>query len=300
MALVVLGCMGLAQPIERPSIKPILLVPLYVYPHSWGANEYQRLIGIQVQHPNLKIIVILNVDFDGTDWKNDREYRLNMIKIAREMSGVNIKVIGYASSSYTRRPFDGSPKGSSFSSNFKTNVDRWLTYFPTLSGIFVDEMCYNLTLYTRMKDPCLAMAQSKAPVVREGKQRYKSVMQYYRQLYQYIRQTKGLEMAIANPGQTVPAKFFDGTVADAIVVYEGSEAYFDPTVYPLGSSPDRAGVLFYNDPAPFAIDKLKALLGRVGLFYTTDTMFIGQVLNPWGVLPQYIEDLANYLDNPQP
>lgn len=41
-------------------------------------------------------------------------------------------------------------------------------------------------------------------------------------------------------------------------------------------------------------------MGKVGLFYVTDAMLINNTLNPWGALPKYLEDLADYLDNPQP
>lgn len=289
-----------ASPISRTGVKPILLVPMYVYPHSWGVNEYARLISVKKRHPGLRIAAIINVDFDGPDWKNDAVYRGKMGDIVRALDAASIVVLGYASSSYSRRPFQGDPQGSGFGSDFKTNVDRWIKFFPQVRGIFVDEMCYNTALYSGLDRPCLAVAQSKAPAVKTAERSYRDILAYYRALYRYVRQTKGLETVITNPGQQVNIAFYDGSIADAIIVYEGSEAYFDPTVYPLGSKPDMTGLLLYNDPSPFAIDKLKAVVGKVGLVYITDTMLINNVLNPWGALPKYLEDLANYLDSPEP
>ncbi len=300
IALCLLWTISLAgtNPVIPVGVKPSLLVPLYVYPHGWGTNEYKRLIDLQKRHPKLRIIAILNVDFDSRDWKTDPSYSKRMQNIAQDLDAVGIVVIGYASSSYSRRPFQGDPKGSGFGSDFKTNVDRWIKYFPRIRGIFVDEMCYSATLYEGLEHPCLAVRESKALQVSSGTHSYKDILSYYRNLYSYIRQTKGLEVAITNPGHPVTANFFDGSVADAIVIYEGSEAHFDPTIYPFGSNPSMTGILLYNDPPPFALDKLKAIVGKVSLVYITDTMYINNVLNPWSALPRYLEDLANYLDSP--
>lgn len=289
----------MANPIGRTGLKPVLLVPIYVYPHSWGVNEYKRLINVQKLHPNLHIIAIVNVDFDSPDWRGDLLYQGKIQDIVSNLDASGIEVIGYVSSGYSRRPFQGNPKGSGFKSDFKTNVDRWLAFFPRIRGIFVDEMCYTPTLYQGLEHPCAPVAESQAPLVTGGYP-YKDILAYYRTLYRYIRQTKGLELAIANPGTTVSPAFFDGSVADAIIVYEGPEAFFDPTIYPLNTNPNMTGLLLYNDPAPFALAKLKAVLGKVGLFYVTDAMLVNNVLNPWAALPKYLEELANYLDSPQP
>ncbi|MCL6527961.1 MAG: spherulation-specific family 4 protein [Thermaceae bacterium] len=300
LAGVLLGGLAWAAPIARAGLKPVLLVPIYVFPHSWGVNEYVRLINLQKRYPNLPIVAIVNVDFDGPDWKTNPGYRAQMGEIVRSLAGAGIVVLGYASSSYTRRPFQGDPKGSGFGSDLRTNVDRWIRFFPQVRGIFVDEMCYSLTLYRDQQHPCLPLEASRAPLGQAEGRPYRDVMAYYRAIYAYIRQSKGLELVIANPGQTVPPAFFDGSVADALIVYEGSEAYFDPTVYPLGGNPDRTGLLLYNDPAPFALPKLRAVLGKVGFFYVTDAMLVDGKLNPWAALPRYLEELADYLASPQP
>ncbi|MER3556444.1 MAG: hypothetical protein C4331_19495 [Meiothermus sp.] len=294
------GMLALAAPIARAGLKPVLLVPIYVFPHSWGINEYVRLINVQKHHPSLRIVAIVNVDFDGSDWKTDPVYRGKMGEIVRSLDAAGIAVVGYVSSSYTRRPFQGDPRGSGFSSDFKTNVDRWTKFFSQVRGIFVDEMCYTATLYHGLEHPCLPLEQSQAPLVQSQGRSYRDILAYYRALYSYIRWSKGLEAVIANPGQPVPPAFFGGSVADALIVYEGSEAYFDPTVYPLTANPDMTGLLLYNDPAPFALPKLKAVLGKVGFFYVTDAMLVDGKLNPWAALPRYLEDLADYLDSPQP
>lgn len=299
--LVALSTVALAQSkLSGTALKPALLVPIYIYPHDWGKDELKRLTDIQLAHPKVRIIAIVNIDFDGPDWGRDLAYRAKMQTIIQGFDRAGIVVIGYVSSGYSRRPFEGNPAGSGFSSDFKTNVERWLLYFPRIRGIFVDEMCYSLTLYMGMADPCVPFVQSKAPLVQSNGRSYKDVLPYYREIYQYIRKIKGLELAITNPGITVDKAFFDGTVADAIVVYEGSEAYFDPTVYPLDSKPEMTGLLLYNDPAPFAIEKVKAVLGRVGLIYITDDMFTGRALNPWDTLPRYLEELVAFLDGLEP
>ena len=188
----------MAAPIARAGLKPVLLVPIYVFPHSWGINEYVRLINVQKHHPSLRIVAIVNVDFDGSDWKTDPVYRGKMGEIVRSLDAAGIAVVGYVSSSYTRRPFQGDPRGSGFSSDFKTNVDRWTKFFSQVRGIFVDEMCYTATLYHGLEHPCLPLEQSQAPLVQSQGRSYRDILAYYRALYSYIRWSKGLEAVIAN------------------------------------------------------------------------------------------------------
>lgn len=85
--VLLVGMLALAAPIARAGLKPVLLAPIYVFLHSWGVNEYVRLINVQKHHPALRIVAIVNVDFDGSDWKNDPAYRGKMGEIPRSLDG---------------------------------------------------------------------------------------------------------------------------------------------------------------------------------------------------------------------
>jgi hypothetical protein len=296
------------NPLVRSGVKPNVLIPLYIYPHDWGTSEIKRLLTLPKKYPNVKLVVIANVDFDSTDWKNF-DYRIKIQGLVKDLSEAGNIVIGYVSSSYTRRPIQGDPKGSGFASDIKTNIERWITTFPQVRGIFLDEMCYSISLYEKLNHPCVPYKESKATVIADKKQPYRDVLTYYRSIYKYVRETRGLELLIANPGTAADKGFFDGTVADNIIVYENSEAWFDPTnpaSLPVNIPPDMSGILIYNDAAPFAVEKLRAVLGRVSLVYFTDDMMSldpatkKDVLNPWDTLPKYLEEVIAYLASPNP
>lgn len=304
------------NPVVRSGIKPNLLIPMYIYPHTWGTTEIKRLLALPKKYPNVKIVVIANVDFDSSDWQ-DFDYRIKIQSLVRDLSEAGNIVIGYVSSSYTRRPFQGDPKntvikdpnGTVFKSDVKTNIERWLVTFPQIRGIFLDEMCYTSTINEKLEHPCVPFKESKATLV-AGKQPYRDILAYYRSIYKYVRDTKGLEVLIANPGQSAEKSFFDGTIADNIITFERSEAFFDPTnpiTFPFDTPPNMTGLLLYNDPAPFALDKLRAVLGKVSLVYFTDDMLSDNPLNPkvplfnpWDTLPPYLEELIAYLASPNP
>jgi hypothetical protein len=306
LVLLVLGCVGSAavkpNPLVRSGVKPNLLIPLYIYPHDWGTTEIKRLLTLPKKYPGVKIAVIANVDFDSTDWQ-DFNYRIKIQGLVKDLSDAGNIVLGYVSSSYTRRPISGDPKGTVFKSDVKTNIERWLTTFPQIRGIFLDEMCYSKTLYEKLEHPCVPFKESKATLVADKKQPYRDVLAYYRSIYKYVRETRGLEVLIANPGTAADKAFFDGTAADNIITFEGSDGFFDPTnpkTFPFDTPPEMTGILVYNDPTPFSVEKLRAVLGKVSLVYFTDDMLTGKELNPWDTLPRYLEEVIAYLAGANP
>lgn len=297
-----LGLAAKPNLLQRNGVKPNLLIPLYIYPHDWGTTEIKRLLTLPKKYPNVKIVVIANVDFDSSDWQ-DFNYRIKIQGLVRDLNEAGNIVIGYVSSSYTRRPVQGDPKGTGFGSDIKTNIDRWITTFPQIRGIFLDEMCYSSNLYEKLEHPCVPFKESKATLVADKKQPYRDILAYYRNIYKYVRETRGLETLIANPGTTTDKAFFDGTVADNIITFEGSDGFFDPTnpvTFPFNTPPDMTGILIYNDAAPWSVQKLKQVLGKVSLVYFTDDMMTGDQLNPWDTLPKYLEELIAYLASPNP
>lgn len=280
---------------------PSLLIPFYSDPGDANFQEYQRLVKLQLEHPRLWMVVILNVDFDGPDWVGDtNNYRTQLKTAVQALVESGVEVVGYVDTSYTLRPYQAAVEGTPFQSNIQTNIQHWVNNFPEITGIFVDQMCYQPRIYQdpALDDPaynCLVPhALSQAPERdSESPQAYKDVVAYYRNIYKYARRDQGLRWVITNPGRETPLEFFEENVGDNIVTYEGSEAALDPQAAQFTShnpDPQTVSVLVYA--ASFDRAKLEGLVGKVDQIYLTDD----SMPNPWDTLPPYLEDLANALD----
>ncbi|MFN0199168.1 MAG: spherulation-specific family 4 protein, partial [Planctomycetaceae bacterium] len=108
-----------------------ILVPLYVYPADVHTNKtYNRLIDIKRRYETVPIWVIVNpASGPGTD------VDANYTKAIDRLQGAGCVVLGYVSTSYGKRK----------SLEVTHDIDRWLTMYPRIQGIFFDEMIYDDT-----------------------------------------------------------------------------------------------------------------------------------------------------------
>lgn len=160
----------------------------------------------------------------------------------------NLVLIGYVYSSYTKRPLPEVMK----------DVDAWRRFYPGIQGIFVDEQT-------------------------DGEEQ----VEYYLQLYRYIRQTLGLKLAVTNPGARCAEGFFARQAADVICLYESPGGRAGAVAPDWAAKYPATGIL----ALPYAIKTAKqmrqwveaAARGQCGYIYVTDDS--GD--NPWDRLPSY-------------
>ena len=165
-----------------------------------------------------------------------------------------ITLVGYVYTSYGQRPLQ----------QVKSEIDRWIDFYPGLQGIFLDE---------------------------QASDREKTG--YYRQLYQYVRTTLDLSLVVSNPGTICAEVYFTEPVADIICLYEGPKTV-DAVSFPIWIDryPDVEVALL-----PYEVDTIQSILGWLDLatkkrftrFYATDD----RRNNPWDRLPSYWEQLVD-------
>ena len=245
----------LSKTIQYSSKHPGLLIPLYIYPTGGGIEaSYASIIATARSYPEASIYVILNpsngpgavVDGNFTD-------AINKLKAA------GIIVLGYVSTDY---PYTAG-HGTVTVDAAKATINTWLSFYPTIDGIFLDEMSYS--------NPISSQIQT-----------------YYKTLFDYGH-SLDLFPIITNPGVSVPDSYYSTQIADVIVVYEGSSwptesslrDYSYNTDYPLT---ERA-VLVYGSGV-WNKDSFNMVKKYVGMLFCNDDP--GAVLpNPWDVLSGY-------------
>lgn len=174
------------------------------------------------------------------------------------------RVIGYVYSSYANRALDA----------VKADVDLWYSFYPTINGIFVDEV---------------ANTDGKQP--------------YYLALYNYIKSKSSSSLVVNNPGtSTLPSYlFYNGArVADVICIFESSgsaalqwskdawtASYPRSNFYLLAYN--TANVNVNNFDYGDIIDR--AYQQNVGWVYVTDD----NLPNPWDTIATYFSNEVNYI-----
>ena len=171
---------GSGKPNASAPAELSMLVPAYFYPDEEGMVKWERLFQTSAILPT---VAIINPD-NGVGQTPDPNY-LQVTALAAEYP---ITLIGYVYTSYGQRPLQ----------QVKSEIDRWIDFYPGLQGIFLDEQ---------------ASGREKAS--------------YYRQLYQYVRTTLDLSLVVSNPGTICAEAYFTQRVADIICLYEGPETIDD-------------------------------------------------------------------------
>lgn len=180
------------------------------------------------------------------------------LQAARNLVNAGGKVIGYVYTSYGTRSL----------ADIKANIDRYFDLYGSavVSGIFLDEMSSS-----------------------------ESQIDFYRQIYQYIKARSTNLRVVGNPG-AIPAAAY-ANVVDAMVSFEDTASNFQkfdprtstPWLYTLSNT--RHAMLVHNADTcaamQTAVQAAASARYNHGLVYVTNLQFqpSTQVGNPWASLP---------------
>ena len=238
-----------------------VLVPMYVYPADIHKNPaYNRLMDLKRQHETVPMWVIVN-PASGPGERVDTNYT----KAIDRLIGSGCVVIGYVSTSYGKRS----------EADVRQDIDRWLTLYPRIQGVFFDEM--------RTED-------TEAAATYQG-----NLNRYAHNL--------GCWPTVANPGTDTPGRYFATDAADVIVIHEGDSwpkedrlkgDYFGGySDYP----PFTRGLLLHSQ-AKLDRTALKMARKYVRWVYVTEAVFRAndpQAANPWDRVSKHLEVLCEQL-----
>jgi hypothetical protein len=221
-----------------------VIVPLYTYPTS---STWDAMISAKTAHPSVPIVAIINPS-SGPGTSMDSKYSDGI----KKLQAAGITVLGYVYTSYTSR-----------STNVvKADIDSYKSWYPSLSGIFFDEMA-----------------------------NWAGGESYYKTLNDYAK-SKGFTFTVGNPGADTISSYV-GTV-DNIIIYESAGA---PTLSSIGgwhTNYDKANFSII----PYAISSLDdayvdSSSDYVGYMYITND----DLPNPWDSLPPYFADLVSAVNS---
>ena len=236
--------------VVNPPGKGGLLVPAYFYPAAEGLRSWERLMGAAQR---VNVIAIANPD-NGPGTKRNSDYQ----RVIRRAAAAEVKVVGYVSTRYGKRDL----------AEVNRDINHWLTWYPEISGIFLDEQASEV-----------------------------EQLGYYRQLATSIHRRRKESLVIANPGVFCDQKYFAETDIDIFCVYEKGKS-LESLVLPdrLGLVPSgRLAGLVHAAPADQLAGNLESVAARqVGWLYVTDD----RLPNPWDQLPSYWNDLVKFLAAP--
>jgi hypothetical protein len=235
---------------EGSTGKTGILLPLYMYPTLWQAgNPWEKLANIAKAHPTIPIHAIINPN-SGPGTQQD----INFVNGIDMLKAAGVKVWGYTYTQY----------GTRLSSNVKSDIDKYATFYPGLHGIIFDQMENQAGSET-----------------------------YYTDLTQYAK-SKGFVMTGGNPGASTASSYV-GT-ADTLTIYEDSSIPSSQTLASrtFNGQYDKKNFNYVS----YAVSSLneaaiRATLSYVGFLYVTNDV----PPNPWDTLPSYLDQLVGILES---
>jgi hypothetical protein len=219
-----------------------LLVPAYIYPAGDGQKEWQRLNSAASK---VEIVAIANPSSGPGEERN-----IDYAAAFTEASSAGVKLIGYVSTDYGKRP----------QAKIKDDVDTWLRFYPQIRGFFFDQQ------------------------PRESQHAAR-----FAELHTYVKGILRDALVITNPGVPCDQAYFDLGVADVICVfvnYQGFDEFELPSTL-QAFSPTRFAAMPYNvgNAATMRSVVKDAIIKRIGYLYISDA----KPPNQWGKLPGYWE-----------
>lgn len=242
-------------PLHTPgtNIKTGVLIPLYQYPGNIYTNiVINNLIGLIRKYQDVPVTIIINPN-NGSGTVVDENYAA----LLKRLQGAGATVLGYVATTY----------GAKASNLVQADVNTWRVLYPSIDGIFVDEMANTAGLES-----------------------------YYVDLTKFCHD-KNLYPVVGNPGAALPESYLNKETADIWVIYEIAG-------YPAESilagdygggyadySYHRRAVITYNvTHNQTALSMIKKYAGWV--YFTNDNL-----PNPYDTLSNFLESTLIGLSN---
>ncbi len=255
LAWLLLGMLGLTaiwpqSAVAQASAPPAnhiqtIAVPSYFYPGSlWTQLEDAApSVGLAIINPD-----------SGPSGAVNPDYAAQVV----HSQTAGLTVIGYIHTSYGARSL----------AEVEAEIDAYYTFYPSLDGIFLDEVSTDCALVL-------------PPPAGNG---------YYSQLHAHIKAKGGKALTVINPGTQTDECYV--TASDIIVNFESTYAdYTDPSYaqpdWVNAYNPSRFWHLVY-DTATVAQMRTALALSKArhaGWVYVTPDLKTGPWINPWDSLP---------------
>ena len=230
------------------------------------SSAWNTLASSAAAHPSVAITAIMNPT-NGIFSSADA----NFSRATAQFVAAGGEVLGYV---YTRYG-----KGNRSIADIKANIDKYLLFYgrERISGFFLDEMASN----TQQLD-------------------------FYREIYRYIKATDPSLRVVGNPGLIPAAEF--ANVADTLVSFEGTTADYqqydpraqNPWLYTYANT--TQAMLTHNATRcaamQVAVQSAALAHNNTGWVYATDREFnTGTGAgDPWAALPGYWETLLQTVE----
>ncbi|EFJ27574.1 hypothetical protein SELMODRAFT_411700 [Selaginella moellendorffii] len=235
-----------------------IMVPAYFDPSS-NSQAWSSLNSAATTLPN-RVVAIANPS-NGPGSAAQSSYQ-NVITALQRQTGL---VIGYVSTNYSNRA----------SNLVQDDVDTWYRFYPTINGIFFDEV---------------ANTDGEQP--------------YYQSLYNYVKSKNSSSLVVNNPGAPTLETylFYNGSrVADVICIFESGVGGLSMTQSSWTSKYSRYNfyALFYNvtdvNVSSFDYGDVidRAYQQNVGWVYVTND----NLPNPWDTIASYFSGEVDYIKN---
>lgn len=239
-----------------------VLVPAYFHPIGAGAPHWAAMTSGTSATPTVKVTAILN-PADGPSNQVDTNIRL----AATQFVAAGGNLVGYV--------FTGYGTGSKSLEAIKAEIDAYFTFYgrDLISGIFLDEMASTANR-----------------------------LDFYRELYRYIKAKDASLRVIGNPGMLPTAGYAE--VADVLTVFEGKSSQYSsynprtPDADWTYARPNGSLATLVHNTATCAamqtaVQASASARYNMGMVYVThrEYEFATNTGNPWLTLPTYWTDL---------
>lgn len=230
-----------------------IMIPAYVYPADIYNNaEYKALVDIIKANETVPFICIINANSGpGTVLDTNYAGAIELLK------GAGATVVGYIYTLYGTRDIE----------ECKADLDKWKELYPSIEGMFFDEMSNEAT---------------------------PEVVEFYTTLN---RHAKGLgqQVTVGNPGTLFDKEFIDTPAADIIVGWETGNYPTQEQAedYNEGGAceyPKTRRALLIHSQGSWSETSFQFCADYFGWLYITEDLLAP---NPWDSFSAYMQDMVD-------